>query len=86
MHHVAGTGADRRLDHLLGEDRDRADDETVTAVHDALHARYWPVVRPLPAAADLLRARAGRGWGGPGQSWPAIANSPRCEPYRVPTR
>ncbi|MFB6892117.1 HAD family hydrolase [Kitasatospora sp. NPDC056327] len=62
VHHAVGMGADRLLDHLLGEDRDRGDDEAVTAAHDALYARHWPVVRPLPGAADLLRACARRGW------------------------
>ncbi|MFE2110105.1 HAD family hydrolase [Kitasatospora sp. NPDC059463] len=62
VHRAVGMGADRLLDHLLGEDRDRADDQAVTAAHDALYARYWPVVRPLPDAAELLRSCARRGW------------------------
>ncbi|MFF7457055.1 HAD family hydrolase [Kitasatospora sp. NPDC008115] len=62
VHRAVGMGADRLLDHLLGEDRDRGDDEAVTAAHDALYARYWPVVRPLPDAGELLRSCARRGW------------------------
>ncbi|MER5352401.1 HAD family hydrolase [Kitasatospora sp. NPDC002551] len=62
VHRAIGMGADRLLDHLLGEDRDRDEDEAVTAAHDALYARYWPVVRPLPEAAELLRSCARRGW------------------------
>lgn len=62
VHRAVGMGSDQLLDHLLGEDRDRGDDEAITAAHDALYASHWPVLTPLPGAADLLRACAGRGW------------------------
>ncbi|MFE6746308.1 HAD family hydrolase [Kitasatospora purpeofusca] len=71
VHRAIGMGTDQLLDHLLGDggsgsdgdgDRDRSEDDALAAAHDALYARYWPVVRPLPGAADLLRACAGRGW------------------------
>ncbi|MCG6494229.1 HAD family hydrolase [Kitasatospora sp. A2-31] len=62
VHRAVGMGADQLLDHLLGEQRDRDADEAITAAHDALYARHWPVVRPLPGAPELLRACAGRGW------------------------
>ncbi|MFI2612799.1 HAD family hydrolase [Kitasatospora sp. NPDC018619] len=61
-HRAVGMGADQLLDHLLGTDRDRGDDEAITAAHDALYARHWPALQPLPHAAELLRACAARGW------------------------
>ncbi|MFJ8622208.1 HAD family hydrolase [Kitasatospora sp. NPDC093550] len=61
VHRAVGMGADQLLDHLLGRDRDRDDDEAITAAHDALYAARWPVITALPGAADLLRACAGRG-------------------------
>ncbi|MFD0277245.1 HAD family hydrolase [Kitasatospora sp. NPDC127111] len=62
VHRAVGMGADQLLDHLLGEDRDHDADEAITAAHDALYARHWPAIEPLPDAAGLLRACAGRGW------------------------
>ncbi|RKT09478.1 HAD superfamily hydrolase (TIGR01509 family)/HAD superfamily hydrolase (TIGR01549 family) [Streptomyces sp. 1114.5] len=61
VHRAIGMGADQLFDHLLGRDRDRDDDEAIAAAHDALYAAYWPVIAPLPGAADLLRACAARG-------------------------
>ncbi|MFJ9611615.1 HAD family hydrolase [Kitasatospora sp. NPDC101176] len=61
-HRAVGMGADQLLDHLLGTDRDRDDDEAITAAHDALYGRFWPAITPLPGAAELLRACAARGW------------------------
>ncbi|GAA4883802.1 HAD family hydrolase [Kitasatospora terrestris] len=62
VHRAVGMGADQLLDHLLGEDRRRDDDEAVTAAHLALWARSWPSLRPFPGAAELLRECARRGW------------------------
>ncbi|WP_055588145.1 HAD family hydrolase [Peterkaempfera griseoplana] len=67
-HHVAmpqvqrsiGMGADQLLDHLL-PDRDRAQDGELEAAHTSLYAQWWPVLRPLPGARDLLYACAERG-------------------------
>ncbi|MER6303044.1 HAD family hydrolase [Kitasatospora sp. NPDC001539] len=62
VHRAVGMGSDQLLDHLLGSERDHGDDEAITAAHDALYARFWPQIQPLPGAADLLRACADRGW------------------------
>ncbi|MEV0533593.1 HAD family hydrolase [Kitasatospora sp. NPDC050463] len=62
VHRSVGMGADQLLDHLLGTDRDRDDDPAITGAHDALYARFWPVIQPLPGAPELLRACADRGW------------------------
>ncbi|KDN87568.1 HAD family hydrolase [Kitasatospora cheerisanensis] len=62
VHRAIGMGSDQLLDHLLGADRDRSDDEAISAAHLALYAQFWPGLRAFDGAADLLRACAGRGW------------------------
>ncbi|GAB1693531.1 HAD family hydrolase [Krasilnikovia sp. M28-CT-15] len=61
IHRAIGMGSDKILDHLLGEDHDTTHDDRMTAAHDTLYATWWERLRPLPGAADLLRAVAGRG-------------------------
>src|SRR5690348_3113595 len=60
IHRGIGMGSDKLLDHLL-PDRDTGEDEELTAAHDALAGAWWDRLRPLPGAADLLRATAARG-------------------------
>ncbi|MFD5461812.1 HAD family hydrolase [Kitasatospora sp. NPDC127059] len=62
IHGAIGMGGDQLLDHLLGEDRDRGEDEAISAAHQALFARFWPSLRAFDGAAELLRALKGRGW------------------------
>ncbi|MEV4707423.1 HAD family hydrolase [Actinoplanes sp. NPDC049316] len=61
IHRAIGMGSDRLLDHLLGSDRDKDDDETMSSAHDVLYGAWWERLRPLPGAADLLRACAAEG-------------------------
>lgn len=61
IHRGIGMGSDKLLDHLLGEDRDRERDEAVSIAHDVLYGAWWERLRPLPGAADLLRAVAKKG-------------------------
>ncbi|SNT65623.1 haloacid dehalogenase superfamily, subfamily IA, variant 3 with third motif having DD or ED/haloacid dehalogenase superfamily, subfamily IA, variant 1 with third motif having Dx(3-4)D or Dx(3-4)E [Asanoa hainanensis] len=61
IHRAVGMGADRLLDHLLGVERDRSQDELVRAVHAERYAPYLSQLRPLPGAAKLLRACHERG-------------------------
>jgi len=61
IHRAIGMGSAELFDHLLGSDRDRSGDEKLKATHLALYAQYWGRLRPLPGAADLLRACADRG-------------------------
>jgi HAD superfamily hydrolase (TIGR01509 family) len=61
VHRAIGMGSDKLLDHLLGPDRDQEQDRAMRAAHLALYTTYWERLRPLPGAADLLRACAGRG-------------------------
>src|SRR3982750_2826402 len=56
IHHAIGMGSDKLLDALLGEERDRDGDGKLTDAHAALYSTYWDRLRPLPGAADLLRA------------------------------
>ncbi|MFD0822605.1 HAD family hydrolase, partial [Micromonospora zhanjiangensis] len=61
IHRAIGMGSDKLLDDLLGPDRDRDGDQKLRDGHDSLYAAYWERLRPLPGAADLLRACAARG-------------------------
>src|SRR5947199_2827166 len=56
IHRAIGMGSDKILDALLGTDRDRDGDRKLTDAHAALYSTYWDRLRPLPGAADLLRA------------------------------
>ena len=56
IHRAIGMGSDQLLDALLPRDRDRTADDAMRAAHGALYATYWARQRPLPKAADLLRA------------------------------
>jgi HAD superfamily hydrolase (TIGR01509 family) len=60
IHRAIGMGSDKLLDHLLGPERDTGADEAMTEAHGVLYATWWERLRPLPGAADLLRACAGR--------------------------
>ncbi|MEV0157376.1 HAD family hydrolase [Micromonospora sp. NPDC050686] len=61
IHRSIGMGSDKLLDHLLGAERDRGDDERLRDAHDSLFAGWFERLAPLPRAADLLRACAARG-------------------------
>lgn len=56
IHRTIGMGSDQLLDALLPADRDREDDDGIRAAHTALYATYFSRQRPLPKAAELLRA------------------------------
>lgn len=55
VHRAIGMGGTQLLDHLLGADRDRSNDDTMDAAHLALYKQHWGRLRPLPGAVDLLR-------------------------------
>jgi HAD superfamily hydrolase (TIGR01509 family) len=61
IHRAIGMGSEQLLDALLPAGRDRDGDDGIRAAHGALYATYWPRQRPLPGAADLLRACEKRG-------------------------
>lgn len=56
IHRAIGMGADQLLDALLPESRDTGADSGIRTAHSALYATYWSRLRPLPGAAELLRA------------------------------
>jgi HAD superfamily hydrolase (TIGR01509 family) len=56
IHHVIGMGSDQLLDALLPGDRDRDADDGIRTAHSAMYSAYWSRIRPLPQAAELLRA------------------------------
>ena len=61
IHRGIGMGSDKLLDHLLGENRDHDADEAMSAAHEAIYGAWWERLRPMPGAADLLRAVSARG-------------------------
>ncbi len=61
IHRAIGMGSDQMLDKLLPADRDKDADADLRAAHSALYSVYWSRLRPLPGAADLLRACKRRG-------------------------
>jgi HAD superfamily hydrolase (TIGR01509 family) len=56
IHRAIGMESDRMLDALLPADRDSGADSDIKTSHSALYSVYWPRLRPLPSAANLLRA------------------------------
>jgi HAD superfamily hydrolase (TIGR01509 family) len=56
IHQVMGMGSDQLLDALLPGDRDRDADDGIRTAHSAMYSAYWSRIRPLPHAAELLRA------------------------------
>ena len=56
IHRAIGMGSGLMLDKLFPQDRDTGDDADIRAAHSALYATYRSRLRPLPGAADLLRA------------------------------
>jgi len=61
IHRAIGMGSDKLLDHLLGSDRDRSEDDLMSSAHDFLYGAWWERLRPLPGAPELLRAVGKRG-------------------------
>jgi HAD superfamily hydrolase (TIGR01509 family) len=61
IHRAIGMGSDQLLDKLLPASRERDADGEIRAAHSALYATYWSRLRPLPGAAELLRACQERG-------------------------
>ena len=59
IHRAIGMGGDRLLEHLLGEEPE--DGDAMRAAHKTLYWEFWPQLVPLPGAADLLHACAGKG-------------------------
>lgn len=54
IHRSVGMGGDRILARLLPDGRDRNEDSTIMTSHAAVFATFWPALRPLDGARDLL--------------------------------
>ena len=61
VHHAIGMSTGHLLSRCLGDDRDTDQDDLLDAAHKTLYKQWWGRLRPLPGAADLLRACAARG-------------------------
>jgi HAD superfamily hydrolase (TIGR01509 family) len=57
VHRAVGMGSDKLLEHLVGD----AAEDGLDDAHDEFYRPWWKQLRPLPGAADLLRACAARG-------------------------
>ena len=62
VHHSVGLGSDDLIAHLLGEDRDRSQDDELSAAHTALYGQFFDRLAPLPGAGELLRRLHRDGW------------------------
>ncbi|HTZ43378.1 MAG TPA: HAD family hydrolase [Jatrophihabitans sp.] len=60
IHRAIGMGSDKLIGQVLGG-TDGVDEDALAAGHDALYATYWPALRPLPGAREVLRACAEAG-------------------------
>ena len=54
IHRSVGMSGDKILAHLLPAGRDRSGDEAIEASHAAVFATFWPALRPLKGAKELL--------------------------------
>jgi HAD superfamily hydrolase (TIGR01509 family) len=54
IHRSVGMGGDRILDRLLPADRDTGGDSTIMTSHAAVFSTFWPSLRPLDGARELL--------------------------------
>lgn len=61
IHRAIGMGSEKILDHLLGDTRDREQDDAISSAHKTLYRQHWERLTALPRAADLLRACAAAG-------------------------
>lgn len=61
IHRAIGMGSGQLLGKLLPADRDRGADAGIRAAQSTLYATYRSRLRPLPGAAELLRACKQRG-------------------------
>lgn len=57
IHRAVGMGSERLVPQVLGADV-HADVDASSAAHAAIYSTWWPTLRALPRAADLLRSAA----------------------------
>ena len=54
IHRAVGMGGDKILARLLPADRDSSGDDTIMTSHAAVFSTFWPALRPLDGAKELL--------------------------------
>lgn len=54
IHRTIGMGGSTLIEHLIGEDRDKDQDEGLKDTHGALFSAQWPALRAFDGARDLL--------------------------------
>ncbi|WP_160663742.1 HAD family hydrolase [Pseudarthrobacter sp. ATCC 49987] len=54
IHRSVGMGGDKILAKLLPADRDTGEDSTIMTSHAAVFSTFWPALRPLEGARELL--------------------------------
>ncbi|MEU5894806.1 HAD family hydrolase [Streptomyces venezuelae] len=62
IHRAVGLGSTDLIARLLGEDRDRDQDDRISAAHKTLYGTYFERLPALNGARDLLHALDDRGW------------------------
>ncbi|GAA2625839.1 hypothetical protein GCM10010425_23060 [Streptomyces spororaveus] len=62
IHRSIGLPGTDLLAHVLGEDRDTAEDDMLSAAHSTLYGTYFDRLPAFDAAADLLRELDRRDW------------------------
>nr|WSX53644.1 HAD family hydrolase [Streptomyces sp. NBC_00974] len=62
IHRAIGLPGEDLLAHVLGDGRDKSEDEALSAAHDTLYGTYFDRLPSLDAAADLLRELDRREW------------------------
>ncbi|MFF5493855.1 HAD family hydrolase [Streptomyces aquilus] len=62
VHRAVGLGSEDLIAHLLGDDRDKDEDEQLSAAHKALYGQYFDRLPPLRDAGRLLRRLDHEGW------------------------
>ncbi|WP_328666011.1 HAD family hydrolase [Streptomyces sp. NBC_00322] len=62
IHRAIGLGSYDLIAHLLGDERDRGEDDTLAAGHKALYGTYFGRLPAFKDAGPLLRALADKGW------------------------
>ncbi|MET9144754.1 MULTISPECIES: HAD family hydrolase [unclassified Streptomyces] len=62
VHRSVGLGSADLIAHLLGDDRDKDEDDALAAAHSALYGQYFDRLPAFADAGRLLRRLHGDGW------------------------
>lgn len=62
VHRAVGLGSHDLIAHLLGDDRDKAQDDAISAAHKTLYGTYFDRLPAFRDAGRLLKTLAADGW------------------------